>query len=441
MGDARRTSRRASVVSQNFFKFDDINEKYSIGEVLGTGNYAEVRLGVNKETKEKVAIKIIQCSKGATDDILNEIDILARVDDHPHVVQLREIYEKKGRMFIVMELVTGGELFDRIIARQHFNETDARDLVYVLVETVSHMHAYGVVHRDLKPENILFKSPAPDAPIKIADFGLAKLYQPTGEESVLKTLCGTPGYVAPEVLKNRKGYTPQCDMWSIGVILYILLCGYPPFQHEQQNKLFKQILKADYHFHSPWWDKVSKEAKDLVSKLLVVDATKRLTSKEVLDHPWMKKTSPGSSVDIAKLQEYVRRLHKRKFRMLKNAIILSRRLGDLGLNTPFNDPVADETTPHDTSHSNNNSHSNSNSNNSSHQSNSDEGSLGSDLDENAPPPPPPPLEESEDVTPRKGRKIFAFAKKRQESAARRASRTEELKARRANGLDVLEEVA
>lgn len=337
-----RTARRGSVASQSFFRFGDISDKFSIGEVLGTGNYAEVRLGTNKQTGEKVAIKILSTGKETTQDILNEIDILARVDDHPHIIQLKEIYEKKGRMYIVMELVTGGELFDRIIARQHFSEEDARDLLHVLIETIRHMHSYGIVHRDLKPENILFANDAPDAPIKIADFGLAKLWQPTEEGDALKTLCGTPGYVAPEVLKNRQGYTPQCDMWSVGVILYILLCGYPPFQHEQQNKLFKQILKADFHFHSPWWDKVSAEAKDMVSRLLVVDPSKRLTPQEAMQHPFMSKTDSGNSVDVDKLAEYVRKIHKRKFRMLKNAIIVSKRLGELSTGASDEEDVGDE---------------------------------------------------------------------------------------------------
>jgi len=335
--ETKSSLRRGSIASQSFFRFSDITDKYTIGEVLGTGNYAEVRLGVNKATGEKVAIKILAQGKEASEDILNEIDILARVDDHPHIIQLREIYEKKGRMYIVMELVTGGELFDRILARQHFSEHDARDLLHVLIETIRHMHSYGIVHRDLKPENILFQTAAPDSPIKIADFGLAKLYQPTEEGDSLKTLCGTPGYVAPEVLKNRNGYTPQCDMWSVGVILYILLCGYPPFQHEQQNKLFKQILKAEFHFHSPWWDKVSPEAKDMVSQLLVVDPLKRLTPAQAMQHPFMLKTDKGASVDVGKLDEYVKRIHKRKFRMLKNAIIMTKVLGEMGMNTPFND--------------------------------------------------------------------------------------------------------
>jgi calcium/calmodulin-dependent protein kinase I len=332
--------RRPSIASQTFFQKGDVTEKYTIGDVLGTGNYAEVRLGVSRETGEKVAIKVIQLTKETTADILNEIDILARVDDHPHVIQLKAIYEKKGKMYIVMELVTGGELFDRIIARQHFSENDARDVMHVLISTIKHMHTHGIVHRDLKPENILFATPAPDSPIKIADFGLAKLYQPNEDGDNLKTLCGTPGYVAPEVLKNRNGYSPQCDMWSLGVILYILLCGYPPFQHEQQSKLFKQILKADYQFHSPWWDKVSDDAKDMVSKLLVVDSEKRLAPADALRHPWMVNTAPGSSVDIKTLEDYVRKLHKRKFRMIKNSIVMAKRMGELYLGPTGDDEAA-----------------------------------------------------------------------------------------------------
>lgn len=343
MNQDRRESRRASVASQSFFKLGDVNDKYIIGEVLGVGNYAEVKLGINKVTKEKVAIKVLPLQKETTQDILNEIDILARVDDHPHVIQLKEIYENNGIMYIVTELVTGGELFDRIIKRQKFNEADARDLIHVLIETIRHMHSYGIVHRDIKPENILFASPAPDAPIKLADFGLAKLYQPAGDDQ-LKTLCGTPGYVAPEVLKNRNGYTPQCDMWSIGVILYILLCGYPPFQHEQQNKLFKQILKADYHFHSPYWDKVSKEAKDLISKLLVVNPDKRLTPAGAMSHPFMKMTTPGASVDVETLSLYVRKIHKRKFRLLTNALTAARSIASLA-QVPETSKTSENVTP------------------------------------------------------------------------------------------------
>jgi len=345
MSQDRRESRRASVASQSFFKLGDVNDKYIIGEVLGVGNYAEVKLGINKITKEKVAIKVLPLQKETTQDILNEIDILARVDDHPHVIQLKEIYENNGTMYIVTELVTGGELFDRIIKNQKFTEANARDLIHVLIETIRHMHSYGIVHRDIKPENILFASPAPDAPIKLADFGLAKLYQPTGDDQ-LRTLCGTPGYVAPEVLKNRNGYTPQCDMWSIGVILYILLCGYPPFQHEQQNKLFKQILKADYHFHSPYWDKVSKEAKDLISKLLVVNPEKRLTPAGAMSHPFMQMSAPGSSVDVATLSSYVRKIHKRKFRLLTNAFSAARSLTALAQGATENETPSNLTPVH-----------------------------------------------------------------------------------------------
>eukprot|EP00301_Raphidiophrys_heterophryoidea_P018003 c2986_g1_i1.p1 GENE.c2986_g1_i1~~c2986_g1_i1.p1 ORF type:complete len:212 (+),score=39.08 c2986_g1_i1:120-755(+) len=185
--------RRPSVVSQSYFRSGDITEHYLIGQIIGKGHYAEVRVATNKKSGEKVAIKILQKQSQRLEDILNEIDILARVDDHPNVVQLREIFEKKGRIFVVMEYVAGGDLFDRVTKRKCFPERDARSVMTVLVYTIRHMHEHGIVHRDLKPENILFATASEDSPIKIADFGLAKLWTPTEDgSSELKTLCGTP---------------------------------------------------------------------------------------------------------------------------------------------------------------------------------------------------------------------------------------------------------
>eukprot|EP00298_Acanthocystis_sp_HF-20_P017716 c21812_g2_i4.p1 GENE.c21812_g2_i4~~c21812_g2_i4.p1 ORF type:complete len:200 (+),score=71.70 c21812_g2_i4:76-675(+) len=139
----------------------------------------------------------------------------------------------------------------------------------------------------------------------------------------MTTLCGTPGYVAPEVLKNRKGYTPQCDMWSVGVIMYILLCGYPPFQHEDSDKLFKLILKGSFKFDSPWWDDVSKEAKDLIKKILVPDPVKRLTPKQALQHPWIKGEKMVFTRDGSKLEQYSLRMVQRRYRMLGNSLMFS----------------------------------------------------------------------------------------------------------------------
>lgn len=192
-------------------------------------------------------------------------------------------------MYIVMELMSGGELFDRIIAKEHYSEKEAVDVFKQIVAAIQHCHSMDIVHRDLKPENLLFASTAEDAPLKLADFGLAVLLKPN---EFGHAACGTPGYVAPEVLAvklkgNTKGYGREVDMWSVGVILYILLCGFPPFYHENNSALFALICKAEYSFPSPYWDDVSASAKDLISKLLVIDPVQRLTADQALQHPWV----------------------------------------------------------------------------------------------------------------------------------------------------------
>jgi len=187
-------------------------------------------------------------------------------------------------MMLVMELVTGGELFDSIVDRGNYSEKDAAKVMMQLCDALAYMHEKEVVHRDLKPENILLSNREPNAPIKVADFGLARV---VSNKDMMKTACGTPGYVAPEVLQN-KGYTGGAiDMWSTGVILYILLCGFPPFYEEELPALFEQIMKARYDFPSPWWDNISNEAKGLVKGMLTVDPKKRLTAKQVYSNEWV----------------------------------------------------------------------------------------------------------------------------------------------------------
>merc|ERR1719181_2095859 len=181
-------------------------------------------------------------------------------------------------MILVMELVTGGELFDRIVARGNYTEKDAASLMATLCDALAYLHEQAIVHRDLKPENLLYDSPAEDADIKVADFGLARV---VSGKDMMKTACGTPGYVAPEILKNKGYDSGAVDLWSVGVILYILLCGFPPFYEEELPALFDQILHARYDFPSPWWDNISKDAKDLVTKLLELDPTTRLTAAQV----------------------------------------------------------------------------------------------------------------------------------------------------------------
>lgn len=228
------------------------------------------------------AVKCIdkKALKGKEDSLENEIRVLRKLN-HSNIVQLKETYEDKQKVYLVMELVTGGELFDRIVEKGSYTEKDASALIRQILEAVDYMHCQGVVHRDLKPENLLYYNQDPDSKIMISDFGLSKME----DSGVMATACGTPGYVAPEVL-SQKPYGKAVDIWSIGVIAYILLCGYPPFYDENDANLFAQIVKGDFEFDSPYWDDISDSAKDFISHLICVNPTKRYTCKQALGHPW-----------------------------------------------------------------------------------------------------------------------------------------------------------
>jgi len=287
------------------FKKAEIKKHYDLGVQLGSGNFAVVKKAVRKTADgpngmakgTEVAVKIIDKAKVEDmNDIQREIEIMG-ILDHKNVIKLYEIYDESKKMQLVMELVQGGELFDKIVAMGNYSEKSAAKVMHQLCGALEYMHAKDVVHRDLKPENILLESQLDDADIKVADFGLARV---VSNKDMMKTACGTPGYVAPEVLQN-KGYTGGAvDCWSVGVILYILLCGFPPFYEEELPALFEQILKARYDFPSPWWDNISKDAKDLVQGLLTVDPKKRLTAKQVLDSKWVSGSAPDTSLSGAR---------------------------------------------------------------------------------------------------------------------------------------------
>ncbi|KAL1499336.1 hypothetical protein AB1Y20_011543 [Prymnesium parvum] len=279
---------------------DEVVRDYDLKETLGTGHFSKVKLGINKKTGEKCAVKIIEKPSGSKIAMLKaEVDILTKCD-HPNVVKMYAVYETETHLFLCLELLTGGELFDRIISKGHYSEEDARKLTVTLLEATAYLHSLGIAHRDLKPENILLKDEKDDSPIKITDFGLSKIFADDLQgEVVMKTACGTPGYVAPEVLTHEI-YSEQVDMWSIGVIVYILLCGFPPFYGDNDAQMFKKIKAGSYKFLAPYWDPISAEAKDFVSKLLVVDPKKRMTSVEALKHPWVGKADAGSTNLFAK---------------------------------------------------------------------------------------------------------------------------------------------
>uniref|UniRef100_A0A0C3TT10 Protein kinase domain-containing protein n=1 Tax=Guillardia theta (strain CCMP2712) TaxID=905079 RepID=A0A0C3TT10_GUITC len=272
-----------------------MHDFYHIGSTLGKGSFAVVKEAQHKHTGVRVAIKMIDRSNPGfvafdADALRKEIATMHRIN-HRNCIRLHEVFEEQGYICLVLDLVTGGELFDRIIARGHYSEKDAAEVSRDVLQAVAYLHAQGIVHRDLKPENLLYMSNDESMPeykhIKVADFGLARCGSP---DSPMRTMCGTPGYVAPEVLDPRltapHGYGPQIDVWSIGVVLYIMLCGFPPFYSENTVTLFRQIRRGDYSFPSPYWDNISDLAKahffDLVRRMLVVDPKQRLTAQQVI---------------------------------------------------------------------------------------------------------------------------------------------------------------
>jgi calcium/calmodulin-dependent protein kinase I len=298
-----------------------IKKYYEIGDTLGQGSFAVVKLGVPKDGSPHVAIKIVDKKDVEFDAkaMEQEVAIMKKVD-HPNCIKLHEVYDEKTKMYLVLDLVTGGELFDRIVARGHYTERDASGLLSQVLAAIGYLHSVGIVHRDLKPENLLYSTNDPASPkydvIKVADFGLAKIIAGPADHS-MSTTCGTPGYVAPEILE-QKGYGKEVDLWSIGVILYILLCGFPPFYDDNNSMLFMAIKKADYSFPSPYWDKVSKPAIDLIQKLLQLDPAKRLTIDEAMKHPWISGKEEQSSENLASAQEQLKKFNAKK--KLKNAI-------------------------------------------------------------------------------------------------------------------------
>ncbi|KAK9695576.1 serine/threonine protein kinase [Basidiobolus ranarum] len=299
---ARYNSKLHEKFNDNFYIFKQvthetnelgltINKKYLIGNTLGRGNFAEVKLATDRTTGKRYAVKIINKRRflnkpKLTESLQREIAILMAIK-HPCIISTHGVYDEEDFLYIVLELVDGGELFDLIVKKRRFTEPEARVVFYQLFQAIKYLHDRGITHRDMKPENILL-DPRDPLRVKISDFGLAKI---VGEDSFIKTLCGTPNYVAPEVLQppQYRQYSKKVDLWSLGVILYICLCGFPPFSDELgPPNMQAQIREGIYNFPSPYWDDISPEAISLVEKLLQVNPEKRLTVDEALEHPWMK---------------------------------------------------------------------------------------------------------------------------------------------------------
>ena len=213
----------------------------------------------------------------------NEIDILTNVD-HPNIVKLYDVFEDHRSYMLVMELMTGGELFDNLLEKEQYSEKEAADTIRPIIDAINYCHSLNIIHRDIKPENLLFSCKDPSSrTIKVSDFGLARFIS---NETLATTTCGTPGYVAPEILEQRP-YGVECDFWSIGVVLYILLSGFPPFYDEDNTILFEKIKTGSYDFPSPTWDYISDEAKNIIKNLLIVNPSKRWTCEELLRHSWI----------------------------------------------------------------------------------------------------------------------------------------------------------
>ncbi|XP_041934383.1 calcium/calmodulin-dependent protein kinase type 1D [Alosa sapidissima] len=308
---------------------DDIKKIFEFKEILGTGAFSEVVLAQDRATGHMYAVKCIpkKALKGKESSIENEIAVLRRIK-HENIVALDDIYESSNHLYLIMQLVSGGELFDRIVEKGFYTEKDASTLIRQVLDAVNYLHKMGIVHRDLKPENLLYYNSQDGSKIMISDFGLSKM---EGTGDVMSTACGTPGYVAPEVLA-QKPYSKAVDCWSIGVIAYILLCGYPPFYDENDSKLFEQILKADYEFDAPYWDDISDSAKDFISCLMEKDPAKRYTCDQALRHPWISgDTALCKNIHESVSRQMRKNFAKSKWRQAFNATAVVRHMRKLQL--------------------------------------------------------------------------------------------------------------
>ncbi|KAH6834242.1 calcium-dependent protein kinase 19 [Perilla frutescens var. hirtella] len=300
----------------------NIKERYNLGRELGRGEFGITYLCIDVESGEKFACKSISKKKLRTavdiEDVRREVQIMKHMPKHPNIVSLKDTYEDDSAVHIVMELCEGGELFDRIVARGHYTERAAAVVMKTIIEIVQVCHQHGVMHRDLKPENFLFANKKETSPVKAIDFGLSVFFKP-GER--FNEIVGSPYYMAPEVLKRN--YGPEIDVWSAGVILYILLCGVPPFWAETEQGVAQAIIRSVIDFKRDPWPKVSDNAKDLVKKMLDSDPSRRLTAQQVLDHPWLQNAKKAPNVSLgetvkARLKQFsvMNKLKKRALRVV-----------------------------------------------------------------------------------------------------------------------------
>mmetsp|Transcript_25961 Transcript_25961/g.54696 ORF Transcript_25961/g.54696 Transcript_25961/m.54696 type:complete len:451 (+) Transcript_25961:665-2017(+) len=289
------SSSSSSTTSQQEPQYDDIEQKYQIdSHVLGSGHHGSVRQCMNRTTGVRYAVKTIDKSQLSVKPgcLQREILLLDEMK-HENVIELVDVFEDERYLHIVTDLCTGGELFDKIVERASsntrgtgcFSEGEAARILHQLLTALQYLHRRNIVHRDIKPENILFQSSHPDSPIKIIDFGLARKHYADRGEPPMRTVVGTPYYIAPDVL--RKSYDKACDLWSVGVIAYILFSGYPPFNGNNNNEVYESVKRGMYWFPQEDWKNVSVGARDFIHRLLQKDPRKRMTVEQALRHPWL----------------------------------------------------------------------------------------------------------------------------------------------------------
>ncbi|KAK4409598.1 Calcium-dependent protein kinase [Sesamum angolense] len=302
--NVKSSSRRPSGVipcgKRTDFGYDkDFDSRYTIGKLLGHGQFGYTYFAIDNSNGDRVAAKKIEKNKMvlpiAVEDVKREVKILKALAGHENVVQFCNAFEDDSYVYIVMELCEGGELLDRILSKtdSRYTEKDAAIVVRQMLKVAAECHLHGFVHRDMKPENFLFKSREEDSPLKATDFGLSDIIRP-GKK--FQDIVGSAYYVAPEVLKRKSG--PESDVWSIGVITYILLCGRRPFWDKTEDGIFKEVLRRKPDFLRKPWPGISNAAKDFVKKLLVKDPRARLTAAQALSHPWVREGGEASEIPL-----------------------------------------------------------------------------------------------------------------------------------------------
>ncbi|ORY00243.1 kinase-like domain-containing protein [Clohesyomyces aquaticus] len=292
----------------NYTENNDRRSRYRMGKTLGAGTYGIVREADCPEGKVAVKIILKKNVRGNEQMVYDELEMLQRMK-HPHIVKFHDWFESRDKYYIVTQLATGGELFDRICEKGKFTEKDAAETIRQVLDAVNYLHHNNVVHRDLKPENLLYLTPDPNSSLVLADFGIAKMLDSKNE--VLTTMAGSFGYAAPEVML-KKGHGKPVDMWSMGVITYTLLCGYSPFRSENLADLIEECKNGRVIFHERYWKDVSKDAKEFITLLLQPDQNKRPSSEDALKHVWLSGKTASDHNLLPEIRAYVAKARLRR---------------------------------------------------------------------------------------------------------------------------------